>query len=344
MHSKRFAESSCLKCHHQVTELAAEPEASRSACAEADEGLPAHPGLRLLRLPRDQRLRRADEAHRSRFAKRAELLRRGGAVAGRSGLEGAWRRGQLRWLRAGDVDRPKTTQRAAAAARARGHRREAGRRSRHAEDQGPSEGRGTAAAEALGRFRTRWRRLLRDVEAPGDLRKVGPSLRHVAAKNSFEFLYDWIEDPHRFRPSTKMPRFFGLHDHLDGDGLAVAKEFEPIEVRAISEYLLAASQPFEYLKPADGAEGSAERGKKVFEMRGCLACHSHADFPPGKATHGPDLSRIGAKLATSRDGKKWLYSWVREPNRYHSRTVMPNTFLEPDRRTRRATRPIRRSM
>jgi cytochrome c2 len=172
--------------------------------------------------------------------------------------------------------------------------------------------------------------LLRDVDAPGELRRVGPSLRHVAAKNSFQFLYDWIENPHRFRPSTKMPRFFGLHDHLDGQGLSEAQQFEPIEIRAISEYLLAASQPFEYLQPADKVEGSAERGKKVFQVRGCLACHSHADFPEGKAVHGPDLSRIGAKLATHENGKQWLYSWVRQPNRYHSRTVMPDTFLDPE--------------
>ena len=124
-------------------------------------------------------------------------------------------------------------------------------------------------------------------------------------------------------------RVVGLRNHLEGEGLAVAEEFEPIEIHAISEYLLSASQPFEYLEPEEGMQGSVERGKKVFEVRGCLACHSHADFPKGQATHGPDLSRIGAKLTTSENGKKWLYSWVREPNRYHARTVMPNTFLEP---------------
>ncbi|MDZ4817859.1 MAG: c-type cytochrome, partial [Planctomycetota bacterium] len=173
--------------------------------------------------------------------------------------------------------------------------------------------------------------LLKDVEAPGTLRKVGPSLRFVASKDSFEFLYDWIENPHRFRPTTKMPRFFGLWDHLEGKGLHQAEEFEPIEIRAITNYLLGASQSFEYVKPWEGVtmEPSAERGKKVFEIRGCLACHTHSDFPVGKANQGPDLSRMGAKLSSNPDGAKWLYSWVREPNRYHSRTVMPNTFLEP---------------
>ncbi|HEV3023138.1 MAG TPA: hypothetical protein VGX76_11755, partial [Pirellulales bacterium] len=207
------------------------------------------------------------------------------------------------------------------------------------------------------------------------------------------FLYNWIKDPTDFRPSTKMPRFFGLHDHLvgeplldqdgkpklDRDGNVIlgpshgrldAERLEPVEIRAISEYLLAnsAQQPFEYVEFTTGtATPAAERGKQLFEIRGCLACHHHQDFPnahqpfasvatsqtsaggaqeaPAETddaahdaegetavqhTQGPDLSRIGAKLRRAGDdrGELWLYSWVREPNRYHARTVMPNTFLD----------------
>jgi cytochrome c2 len=194
--------------------------------------------------------------------------------------------------------------------------------------------------------------VLADVETPGEYRKVGPSLRYLASKVDYNFLYDWIRNPRDFRPSTKMPRFFGLHDHLvpeakleDGQpvlddhghvvkeeskGKKEADKFEPIEIRAITEYLLASSQPFEYLETAESVteKPSAERGKQLFQLRGCLACHQHADFPEAKQTQGPDLSRLGSKLTTE-EGRKWLYSWVREPNRYHTRTVMPNVFLEP---------------
>ena len=75
-------------------------------------------------------------------------------------------------------------------------------------------------------------------------------------------------------------------------------------------------------------EASAERGKSLFQVRGCLACHQHKEFPGAKQSQGPDLSRIGAKL-DDKNGRRWLYSWVREPNRYHARTVMPNLFLDP---------------
>ncbi len=196
--------------------------------------------------------------------------------------------------------------------------------------------------------------LFKDIETPGTYRRVGPSLRFVGSKNGFEFLYSWIRNPRDFRPTTKMPRFFGLWNHLvpeeklDADGQPVldahgqplmqespglkdAERFEPIEVRAIATYLLKQSQPFEYIEPYAGvnAQPSVDRGKKAFETRGCLACHQHADFPQAKATQGPDLSRIGAKLALKPFGSQWLYSWLRNPSHYHARTVMPNVMLTP---------------
>ena len=57
--------------------------------------------------------------------------------------------------------------------------------------------------------------VLKDVDIPGTQRKVGPSLRHVGSKLSYEFLVSWIANPKNFRPDTRMPRFFGLWDHLE---------------------------------------------------------------------------------------------------------------------------------
>jgi cytochrome c2 len=175
--------------------------------------------------------------------------------------------------------------------------------------------------------------LLKDVEIPGEYRKVGPSLRFLSSKVQYDWLYSWIRKPSDFRPSTKMPQFFLQYEHLseeeDASELAESQRFEPIEIRALTEYLLKASDKFEYESPAEGVEEpSAERGKVVFETRGCLACHSHADHPGIKADQGPDLSEISAKFNTEK-GRQWLYSWVKEPNRYHVRTVMPDTFLDP---------------
>jgi cytochrome c551/c552 len=188
---------------------------------------------------------------------------------------------------------------------------------------------------------------IRDVDAPGRLRKVGPSLRHLASKVDYDWVYSWIRRPADFRPSTRMPQFFLQHEHLDnthkefaikdanGEEVMVTDReytarFEDIEIRALAEFLLANSQPFEYLEQPQGITEapSPERGKWQFESRGCLACHSHAAFPGINSTQGPDLSRLAAKF-TGEKGQRWLYSWVKAPNRYHARTVMPNVFLDP---------------
>jgi len=176
--------------------------------------------------------------------------------------------------------------------------------------------------------------LLKDVEIPGEYRKVGPSLRFLNSKVEYDWLYSWIRLPQDFRPETRMPQFFLQYEHLsegeDATELAESQRFEPIEIRAITAYLLKASDSFEYEPPAEGVteEPSAARGKWVFESRGCLACHSHVDFPDIKSTQGPDLSRLSSKFTTEK-GRQWLYSWVKEPHRYHVRTRMPDVFLDP---------------
>jgi cytochrome c2 len=221
-------------------------------------------------------------------------------------------------------------------------------RSLLAEDQANTQG------EFGQTFTSREHRLanmLKDIETPGALRKAGPSLRFVGDKLDPAFLYDWIENPKHFRPSTRMPRFFGLWDHLrDEHGKLAANEvapqLEPVEIRGVIAYLADYDQPLrlseqerQQFKPAVAA-GDVERGKTQFEIRGCLACHTHKDFPdtatfrsPEDIVQGPDLSAIASKFDARRNpaGPVWLYAWIKEPTRYHARTVMPNLFLEREK-------------
>lgn len=182
--------------------------------------------------------------------------------------------------------------------------------------------------------------LLRDIESPGTLRKAGPSLRFAASKLDPAFMYDWIREPKHFRPTTRMPQFFGLHKHLEGsNGIDDAKKLEPIEILGLATLLQARSQKFDYLEPPAGITESADaaRGKIQFQTRGCLACHNHKAFSdavpfrnPEEIVQGPDLSGVGDKFP-GENQQKWLYSWIRQPSRYHARTVMPDLFLEPIR-------------
>ncbi len=184
--------------------------------------------------------------------------------------------------------------------------------------------------------------LLADIETPGSLRRAGPALRYVGRKLDRAFLFDWILNPKRFRPSTKMPRFFGNYAHLDAENRAKGESLGKVEVAGIVEYLLHYSQSFDYAQPPTGItpvetdeekQAQVARGKVVFER--CLACHTHVDFADmapyrsdDEIVQGPDLSYLGDKLKTEL-GRKWLYSWVKEPMRYHVRTVMPQFDFSP---------------
>ena len=172
--------------------------------------------------------------------------------------------------------------------------------------------------------------VLKDVETPGAYRKVGPSLRYLGSKVDFEWIYSWIRKPSDFRPSTRMPQIFGLWEHLEGQGLEESQKFEPIEIRAVAEYLLNNSGEFQYLNPPERVteEADVKRGAWLFETRGCLACHAHDEFGEVTASQGPNLSRIAAKFDNPK-GRQWLYSWIKQPHKYHPRTKMPDLYLDP---------------
>ncbi len=163
-------------------------------------------------------------------------------------------------------------------------------------------------------------------QVAGKMRKVGPSLRHIASKSERGWIENWTEEPKSFRPTTRMPQFFKLTNQHDD----LAAKFNPVEIAGITTYLLGNSQAFETLSPVEGYQPNAERGKELFATKGCVACHTHSEVPGVKADFGPELSRIDAKLIAGKGGFDWLYTWISEPERYHPRTKMPHLFLDAE--------------
>ena len=163
-------------------------------------------------------------------------------------------------------------------------------------------------------------------KVPGRMRKVGPALAHIGTKTDADWIQYWTEQPSRFRPNTRMPQFFNLSNQHD----EMAARLQPVELRAIASYLTAKSQPLELDHPHPDFQPDAERGKTTFIQRGCLACHSHDDVPLSQADFGPNLTYVHEKLkrnTNDADFSDWLYTWVRNPERHHPRTKMPNLFL-----------------
>ncbi len=159
------------------------------------------------------------------------------------------------------------------------------------------------------------------IEEFADQPKAGPSLKRIAAKVSPEWLVDWIEEPKRFRPRTRMPHFFLSRD----------------ESIAVAAYVLGSSLPDSrawlesHPEPAGVDPSSSElveEGKRLTRTLGCLGCHG---FEPeayasqvaiGKDT-APNLARIAEKTGT-----RWLYHWIRDPRGYSETARMPSLRLE----------------
>jgi cytochrome c551/c552 len=158
--------------------------------------------------------------------------------------------------------------------------------------------------------------------------RIGPSLRRIDEKLEIGAIARWIADPHEIRPNTKMPRSFGLMDHLTERGKADAKRFETIEIRGIAEYLHAVAEPSDSTidKSTTGSEGAIARGKNLFELRGCVACHRHEGFPAVDSDFGPDLSNLD-QLLSGEKGSRWLVGWLKDPHRHDPDTRMPNPKL-----------------
>ena len=196
-----------------------------------------------------------------------------------------------------------------------------------------------------------------------DERQVGPNLQHVGSKVSKEWIQKWIKNPHAYRPDSRMPRFYGVTNNN-------APKDQPkndAEIHAITHYLFAKSTPPPGFVDSPKT-GDPTKGKELFFQKGCLACHSHrlyepadvqradrkalnpkyktdatakaATFEPSgfpesvrdyaKADYGPNLSNIAAKFQSSQQGSRWLANWIRQPENYHPKSLMPNLQLSAE--------------
>jgi cytochrome c2 len=160
--------------------------------------------------------------------------------------------------------------------------------------------------------------------------KVGPSLQKIADKFDADYLARRIRKPADALPTTRMPRLFGLDEHLSGRVSAETRRSEETEIHAVVEYLLASAEKVEPPASSATAPPSAQRGRRLFEMQGCLACHRHGDFPTGQAIQSRDLSNVG-KNYLPESGRRWLAGWIADPARYSPQTLMPNPLLQPTR-------------
>jgi cbb3-type cytochrome oxidase cytochrome c subunit len=193
-----------------------------------------------------------------------------------------------------------------------------------------------------------------------DERQVGPNLQHIGSKVSRDWVLKWIKNPHAFRPDSRMPRFYGVTNNN------APRDWPKnhAEIQAITHYLFAKSTPPPgFVDPP--SKGDPAKGKDLFFQKGCLACHSHRPYqrsdvqqadkndlnpkykvdtaatydPSGfpesvrdyaRADYGPNLSNIAAKFQSHEQGYRWLANWIKAPESYHPKSLMPNLQLSAE--------------
>ena len=166
--------------------------------------------------------------------------------------------------------------------------------------------------------------------------RLGPSLDEVARKLRREWAAGWLTDPLAWRPGTAMPAFWP-----ESDPDAAARR--PQEVADIVAYLFERPAPSE-AAPAAGP-GDPERGRVLFDRKGCRACHAlelpeqdrllalgadKEEDPPVEAPRndfGPPLGRIGSKT-----DRAWIRRWLGDPRAVFPETKMPRFRLQESER------------
>jgi mono/diheme cytochrome c family protein len=160
-----------------------------------------------------------------------------------------------------------------------------------------------------------------DLQKEHGVPAIGPSLRHIAAKDDPAWMVRWITDPHAIRPRTRMPNFL----------------FTPEQAEKITAYLLSATKEpsVQWLDghPDPGITPDTaltERGRALMDSLGCRACHALAPdevaSPLGANKDvAPNLSQIAAKT----DGR-WLYHWIKNPRGFSEVARMPSLRLSDD--------------
>ncbi|QJX00203.1 c-type cytochrome [Frigoriglobus tundricola] len=97
--------------------------------------------------------------------------------------------------------------------------------------------------------------------------RTGPNLAEIGKRAYPGWIYSWLADPSKLRPHTTMPKTFA-----DTDAGAV-------ERYAVTQYLISLTgKPLDVYKfptvPPDNLKQSMERGRVLYHVTGCAACHN----------------------------------------------------------------------
>lgn len=201
-------------------------------------------------------------------------------------------------------------------------------------EEGAAITRGTAMVELYGCYSCHkidaWRF--------SNLRKSGPDLNGIAEKTTPQWVVRWLEEPHEFRSTTRMPSFF-YQRNMVGPAVPPSEAVENrkkqnVEINAIVSFLFANSTRRPW---TGGGNGDPARGAQLVNSVGCLGCHlsqetvsgedgkirkaKRDDFPLER-NYGFNLAGTGTK-----NHPAWLFNWLKNPKNYYHDAPMPDLRL-----------------
>lgn len=173
--------------------------------------------------------------------------------------------------------------------------------------------------------------------------RTGPNLTDVAKRTYAGWIYAWLADPAKLRPHTAMPKLFA------DDATAGAERY------AVTQYLvsLAGGKPLDVYRyptiPPNDLKQSMERGRVLYHVTGCAACHDEAKkkaneeddkepLAPGDYVYGQNtLAGPAAKYPLGQLGSKTrpeaLAASLRDPLKHNPHGRMPNMNLNQQEAT-----------
>lgn len=141
-------------------------------------------------------------------------------------------------------------------------------------------------------------------------RDHGPNLVGIGAKTSREWLYNWLREPERYFPETKMPNLrLSVQEAaditaylmtLDGNGF-MGQELPPQDDRELDKvvlsFLVQMNSDYDSRRILSVMDEEAKldyAGEKLIRFYGCFACHNIPGFENEKPI-GTELTEAGSK-------------------------------------------------
>jgi len=168
--------------------------------------------------------------------------------------------------------------------------------------------------------------------------RTGPNLTDVAKRAYAGWIYAWLADPAKLRPNTAMPKSFA------SDDTGTAERY------AVTQYLVSlAGKPLDVYKlptvPPNPLKQSMDRGRVLFHVTGCAACHTEpapnkkkdeddereplapADYLFGQHTATGPVAKYAHGGIGSKFRPETLATFLQNPTKTNPHGRMPNLNL-----------------